>query len=201
MQGLRRILDGNSKFIHHDFPERLHVYQSLKSSQDPGILLITCSDSRIVPELITGMGPGELFVARNPGALVPVYSEKTAAGISASIEYAIVALGVEDIVVCGHSDCGAMKATLNPGTLNGAVAVARWLKYSEPALQKLTEKQLNRSPKRRTEALTKECSRIQLEHLRSHPSVDRAMQKGILTLSAAYYDIGTGRISRIAVHK
>ena len=201
MQGLRRILDGNRRFMESDFPERLHVYKSLTSIQNPGILMITCSDSRIVPELITDMGPGELFVARNPGALVPVYSPETAAGISASIEYAIVALGVGDIVVCGHSDCGAMKATLNPGSLNGAAAVARWLRFSEPALQRLKEKQRNGNPKRQLEALTKECSRVQLEHLVSHPSVARAQKQGALTLSASYYDIGTGRISRVAVAK
>ena len=201
MQGLTRILEGNRKFIESDFPERLHVYKSLKSTQSPGILMITCADSRIVPELITGMGPGELFVARNPGALVPVYNKKIAAGISASIEYAIVALGVGDIVVCGHSDCGAMKATLQPEKLNGAAAVARWLKFSEPALERLAGKQRNGNSKRQIEALTKECSRVQLEHLTTHPSVARAIDSKKITLSAAYYDIGSGRISRVAVTK
>ena len=163
--------------------------------------MITCADSRIVPELITGMGPGELFVARNPGALVPIYNNKIAAGISASIEYAIVALGVGDIVVCGHSDCGAMKATLHPETVNGAAAVARWLKFSEPALQRLSENQRKGSSKRHIEALTKECSRIQLDHLVTHPSVARAVESKKITLSAAYYDIGSGRISRVAIAK
>ena len=161
-------------------------------------MMITCADSGMIPELITGLGPGDMFVARNPGALVPVYSKRIAAGMSASIEFAIKVLDVKHIVVCGHSDCGAMKATLYPENVTAVPAVSRWLRFSAPALDLLSENEQNAPPKRRLEALTKHCVRVQLGHLVSHPSVRQAIDANDITLSAAYYDIGSGRISRVA---
>jgi carbonic anhydrase len=110
----RRLLDGVRRFQLDVFPERQAAYERLmREGQKPHSLFITCADSRIDPELLTQSEPGEIFVSRNIGNLVPAYGEMLG-GISAVIEYAVTALDVDQVVICGHSDCGAMRALLDP---------------------------------------------------------------------------------------
>src|SRR3954454_22507395 len=110
---MQRLIEGVSKFQREVFPSKRELFEQLSSSQKPDALFITCSDSRVVPELFTQAGPGDLFLCRNAGNMVPPYGEM-AGGVSATIEYAVLALGVRHIVVCGHTDCGAMKGVLHP---------------------------------------------------------------------------------------
>ncbi len=107
------LLRGVEDFSHKVFPERQHLFDELAEGQSPHTLFITCADSRVVPEMITQTQPGELFVCRNIGNIVPGYGEMLG-GVSAVVEYAVMVLGVRHIVICGHTDCGAMKGLLNP---------------------------------------------------------------------------------------
>src|SRR4051794_37700456 len=109
-----RLLEGVRHFRHQVYPTRRKAYEeAARTPQRPHTLFVTCADSRIDPELMTQSGPGEIFVARNIGNLVPAYGEMLGS-VSAVIEYAVAALGVQEVVICGHTDCGAMKALLHP---------------------------------------------------------------------------------------
>src|SRR5262245_3330689 len=117
---------GVRRFKTRVFQENRALFRKLAKSQSPRVLFITCADSRVVPQLITQTRPGDLFVERNPGNIVPVYG-RNLAGESASVEYAVDVLGVQHIVVCGHTNCGAVKGMLHPETLADVPAVKRWL--------------------------------------------------------------------------
>jgi carbonic anhydrase len=106
---MKALIEGFIKFQKEVFPERTDLFKYLATTQNPKVLFITCSDSRVIPELLTQQEPGELFVIRNAGNIVPSYGPQPG-GVTASVEYAVAVLGVEDIVICGHSDCGAMTA-------------------------------------------------------------------------------------------
>src|SRR5579871_6074659 len=110
---MQRLVEGHRKFRADVFPKRKDEYRLLSESQAPEWLFITCSDSRIVPDLILGTGPGDLFISRSIGNVVPV-TRHDVDGVTATIEYAVEVLKVRHVIVCGHSDCGAMKAALNP---------------------------------------------------------------------------------------
>ncbi len=148
----------------------------------------------IDPELITQSGPGELFVTRNIGNLVPASGEMLG-GVSAVIEYAVSAPGVQHIVVCGHSDCGAMKGLLEPEAVAQMPTVENWLKNAHTALS--VAKALAQKDERPSELkrrVTEQNVLLQLQHLRTHPSVAGAMAKGELTISGWVYDIGSGEV-------
>src|SRR3954471_20330217 len=126
---METILSGVRNFRTIVFPQKKEIYERLAEKQVPLALFLTCGDSRIDPSLLTGTEPGEIFVERTPGNIVPVYDDEVSVGVSASIEYAVAVLGVKNIIVCGHSACGAMKALLDPEKLTCLPATARWLKY------------------------------------------------------------------------
>src|SRR5689334_8852641 len=115
---MEQVCDGVRRFQATVFPQMQQLYESLAEKQKPHTLFLTCGDSRIEPSLLTGTEPGQIFVERNPGNIVPIYDGKVGVGVSASIEYAVAVLGVENIIVCGHSSCGAMKALLEPNRLD-----------------------------------------------------------------------------------
>jgi carbonic anhydrase len=157
-------------------------------------LIVTCADSRIDPELITQSGPGEIFVTRNIGNLVPAYGEMMG-GVSAVIEYAVSALKVKHIAVCGHSDCGAMKALLNPSSLESLASVKNWMRNAEAALSVADSlAPAGETGAERLKRLTEENVLLQMQHLRTHPSVAGAIARKDLTLSGWVYDIGAGRV-------
>ena len=114
---MQQLLEGLVKFRRDIFDQKKDLFQQLSSQQDPDILFITCSDSRIDPSLLTQTNPGKLFIHRNAGNFIPTYGAAIG-GSTATIEYGVSVLQVKDIVVCGHTDCGAMKALLNPDKLN-----------------------------------------------------------------------------------
>ena len=192
---LEKLKEGIRQFQTEVYPEQAETYRKAASEpQRPAALIVTCADSRIDPELITQCGPGELFVTRNIGNLVPAYGEMMG-GVSAVIEYAVSALKVKHIAVCGHSDCGAMKALLHPESLEHMATVRRWMRNAEAAMSVADSlSPPDEKPSERLKRLTEENVLLQVQHLRTHPSVAGAAAREELTLSGWVYDIATGHV-------
>jgi carbonic anhydrase len=192
---LEELKAGVRRFRSEVYPEHKQAYVKAASvPQTPHALIVTCADSRIDPEMITQSRPGDVFVTRNVGNLVPAYGEMLG-GVSAVIEYAVSALKVQHVVICGHSDCGAMKGLLNPESLETLPTVKSWLKNAHAALSvanSLTETDENKEERLRR--LTEENVLLQMQHLRTHPSVAGAMAREDLTISGWVYDIGKGEV-------
>jgi len=192
---LDHLKEGIRKFQTETYPAQAETFRKAASEpQRPATLIITCADSRIDPELITQSSTGDLFVTRNIGNLVPAYGEMLG-GVSAVIEYAVSALKVKHIAVCGHSDCGAMKALLDPESLEHMATVRSWMRNAEAALSVADSlSQPDEKPSERLKRLTEENVLLQVQHLRTHPSVAGAVAREELTLSGWVYDIGTGQV-------
>ncbi|CAM3051676.1 carbonic anhydrase [Legionella steigerwaltii] len=187
-----KLLDGVLHFRKNDFPKKKELFQSLAQGQHPKALLFSCSDSRVIPSLITDTDPGELFVTRNVGNLVPFYTS-IPSGEAAAVEYAVDVLGVQDIIVCGHSHCGAMKGLMDPDLEKELPAVASWLIYAKPTLERLKRK----FPEYTEHSLvctTKENILLQIENLQTHPAVIRKLSNKQLQLHAWFYDFESGEI-------
>ena len=190
---LKHIVDGFLRFHHDVFPEQKELFKKLATAQTPRAMFITCADSRIVPELITQSLPGDLFVTRNVGNVVPPYGQMNG-GVSSAIEYAVSVLGVHHIIVCGHSDCGAMRAVLNPLSLTKIPTVAAWLRHAEVARTVVENNCSCESEHETMGALTRENVIAQLHHLRTHPSVASGIAAGQLFIHGWVYDIETSQI-------
>ncbi len=192
--GMNALIDGIHRFRTRAFPNRVDRFQSLAEGQEPHTLFITCSDSRVVPHLVTDAEPGELFVIRNAGNLVPSHGA-CASGEEAAIEYAVAVLEVQQIVVCGHSNCGAMKGLLNPGSLDAVPSVVRWLQHagSTRAVVDATVSPTLSGDERLRRTIEINALR-QLDNLRGHPSVAAALARGTVSLHAWVYDIGEGLV-------
>ena len=191
---LKHIVDGFLRFHHDVFPEQEELFKKLATAQKPRAMFITCADSRIVPELITQSSPGDLFVTRNVGNVVPPYGQMNG-GVSTAIEYAVLALGVHHIIICGHSDCGAMRAVLNPQSLEKMPTVKAWLRHAEVARTVVEDNCQCGSEHENMQVLTKENVIAQLHHLRTHPSVASRLAAGQLYIHGWIYDIETSEIS------
>ena len=188
------VLERAARFRGQVFPAQSALYGRLASDgQSPKALMISCADSRVVPELITQAAPGDLFVCRNAGNIVPPFSTANG-GVSSAVEYAVVALGVRDIVICGHSHCGAMKAFSNPEALKAMPNVAAWLRHAQAAHSVVCSAYHDLSDEEAVTALALENVVVQLNHLRTHPSVASALAKGDLTLHGWFNEIETGGI-------
>lgn len=184
-----KLIEGFATFRKVTYPNKQRLFKKLGSGQAPHTLIITCADSRVVPEYFTASDPGEIFVVRNVGNIVPPYAQFVG-GVSAAIEYAVVALGVKDIVICGHSDCGAMKATLKPGSTDGMPAVTAWLQHAQLARHVFEENFDDAADDRPgLLALTEENVIAQLDHLRTHPSVAARLASGKLRIHGWVFDI------------
>ena len=190
---LRQIVDGFLHFHHEVFPQQEELFKKLATAQAPKAMFITCADSRIVPELITQSSPGDLFVTRNVGNVVPPYGQMNG-GVSTAIEYAVLALGVQHIIICGHSDCGAMRAVLNPDSLEKMPTVKAWLRHAEVAKTMVHENCHCADEKESMPILTEENVIAQLQHLRTHPSVASRMANGQLFIHGWVYNIETSEI-------
>ncbi|MET1079490.1 MAG: carbonic anhydrase [Pseudomonas sp.] len=191
-EALRHIVEGFQRFRDEVFPQQEALFQTLAHAQTPRAMFITCADSRIVPELITQSAPGDLFVIRNVGNVVPPYGQMMG-GVSTAIEYAVMALDVQHIIICGHSDCGAMKAVLNPAELERMPTVKAWLRHAEVARIVVAEN-CGCADHSTLGILTEENVVAQLDHLRTHPSVASRLASGQLFIHGWVYDIATGTI-------
>lgn len=192
---MERLIAGYRRFRAEVFPQRKSQFHLLADSQAPEWLFITCADSRIVPDLILGTGPGDLFISRSIGNVVPVTNSDTD-GMTATIEYAVEVLKVPHIILCGHSDCGALKAAVNSQALDSLPKSKRWLHHVEAAFQH--KQPLNPADGEGAEiaALIRGNVVAQLTNLKAQPSVIGAMARGKLCVHGWYYDILSGRIER-----
>ena len=191
---VERLFDGVREFRDHVFPERREQFEQLAKAQSPRILFITCADSRVVPEMITQTEPGELFVCRNIGNIVPAYGEMMG-GVSAVVEYAVVALGVTDIVICGHSNCGAMAGLIRGDeALNKMPTVRSWLRNAHAARSVVEVLHPEIEGDDKIQALVEQNVVTQLQHLGTHPTVAAGVAGGTLELHGWVYDIETGAI-------
>jgi carbonic anhydrase len=192
LEGLKA---GLRRFRTEVYPENEATYlKAVSEPQTPLALFVACADSRIDPEKITQSSPGDLFVLRNIGNMVPAYGEMLG-GVSAVVEYAVSALKVQHIVVCGHTDCGAMAALVHPEAMAGMPAVKNWMNNAAAALsvaRSLAE--ADEKPSVLKRRLTEENVLLELQHLRTHPSVAGAMAREELTMSGWVYDIGKGEV-------
>src|SRR5215467_9884332 len=188
---LERLKAGARKFHAEVYTKNAdHYHRAASAPQTPHTLIIACADSRVDVEAITSSGPGEVFVTRNVGNMVPPYGGTTG-GVTAVIEYAVAALKVKHVVVCGHSDCGAMKALLHPESTDKMPSVKSWLHHGQAALMvadSIVPK--DDKPSEKLPRLTEENVLMQLVHLKTHPSVAGGLARGELTMSAWVYDIG-----------
>jgi len=179
---VEKFLGGISDFQKHVYPKHQALFEKLALGQRPEALFITCADSRIDPCLLTQTKPGELFICRVIGNIVPPYPDAIG-GVSATIEYAVGVLEVPVVIVCGHTDCGVMKGALNPEALAEFPNVTHWLRYAK------VERQDDLL------ALTERNVVAQLDNLRTHPSVAARLKEGSLTLHGWVYHIGSGTVT------
>jgi carbonic anhydrase len=182
-------------FEKQTYPDARGLYNKLATDgQSPKALIISCADSRIVPEHIVQAAPGDLFVCRNAGNIVPPYSTQNG-GVTSTVEYAVAALGIRDIIVCGHSDCGAMKGLAgDPAKLESMPNVLAWLRHGSAARQVVDQSYPELDETARVRALSLENVVAQLAHLRTHPSVAAGLARGEIALHGWFVDIHNGTI-------
>ncbi|GGS23494.1 carbonic anhydrase [Streptomyces aureoverticillatus] len=190
---MRHLSEGVDRFQREVFPAKAGLFAHLAATHQPGTLFIGCSDARVVPELITQTEPGELFVIRTAGNLVPAHSPGADA-VAAGIEYAVAVLGVRDIVICGHSGCGAMTALAEGHDLTGTPAIADWLRHADASRARTTAPAAGEDP---VAALVRQNVAAQLANLATHPSVARALAADDVRLHGWVFDISTGTVDEL----
>jgi carbonic anhydrase len=188
------ILRGLKRFQKKVYPKHRELFHKLALQQRPTALFITCADSRIDPCLLTQTKPGELFLCRVIGNIVPRHPESVG-GVSATIEYAVGVLGVSDVIVCGHTDCGVMRGVLNPDALKPLANVSAWLSHAEPAREALAAAGENLSEPEFLLALAERNVVEQLRNLQTHPVVAARLEQGNLKLHGWVYHIGNGIVT------
>lgn len=188
-----KIAAGVMRFQQEAYHERRDLFERLAEGQSPEALFITCADSRIDPNLLTQTEPGELFILRNAGNIVPPHSQYTGA-MTASIEFAVGALRVPHIVVCGHSECGAMKGAMNPEGLDDFPHVKEWLGYARAAALVTNRKGAALDDKDRLNMLIRENVLLQIAHLKTHPYVAVQVSAGETEIHGWVYDIRSGEV-------
>lgn len=179
------------KFQRHVYPHKKALFQKLAKGQSPQALFITCADSRVEPSLIVQTEPGQLFVDRNPGNLIPPFHGENASE-AAGIQYALDVLQIPNIVICGHTDCGAMKAVWYPEAAEELKCVKKWLVNGKDARKRAMAKKL--PVERQLQEITERNVVVQLEHLKTYPSVKKALAAGKLQIAGWVYDIEHGKV-------
>ncbi len=190
---VNKIAAGVVRFQHDVYTKRQRLFRELAFGQSPEALFITCSDSRIDPNLITQTDPGELFICRNAGNIVPPHSSHTGA-MTASIEYAVGALKVPHIIICGHTHCGAMSGALHPETLDKLPHVREWLSHAKAAELIARESGEGLSEEAKLDLLTKENVLLQMAHIKTHPYVAAAVSSRRVEIHGWVYDIASGEV-------
>jgi len=192
-EALARILNGVLTFQTQVYPAQRARFESLKQGQHPLALFISCADSRVVPSLITQTGPGDLFLEQNPGNMVPLYGEFVG-GVSAGVEYAMLVLKVPLVIVCGHTDCGVMKALLHPEQAQGLPAVQEWMRHAAEVQHRVMRDHAGAGEEERLRLLTQYNVLTQIEHLKTHPSVHSRVLSREVEIHGWVHDIGDGSI-------
>jgi carbonic anhydrase len=197
---MQKLVQGIHNFQTNVFTSNREFFERLSGGQHPLALFITCSDSRINPNLLTQTDPGDLFILRNAGNIIPPFGASNG-GEAATVEFAVSVLGVEDIIVCGHSLCGAMKALLDRESLHNVPTVAQWLQHAESTRRIMTEKYTHLSGPQLLTATVQENVLMQLENLRTHPAVASALARGAVRLHGWVYKFETGQVFGYEVEK
>jgi len=192
-EALARITQGVTKFQREIFPSQREMFERLRRRQDPLAMFVTCEDARVVPNLFTQTDPGDIFIERNPGNMVPPYVEFVG-GVTAGVEYAMLAVKVPLIVVCGHTDCGVMKALLDPGAVHGMPGVQRWMRHGIAARERMLRELPFARMEEQLQRLTEYNVLEQIENLKTHPSVNQRLRYGEIEIRGWVYDIGDGSI-------
>ncbi len=190
---MQKLVQGIHQFQRNAFRSRKDLFERLAQGQSPEALFITCSDSRINPNLLTQTEPGELFILRNAGNIIPPHGAP-ANGEHATIEFAVVSLGVTDIIVCGHSHCGALTGLLDPASLGELPAMSAWLTHAEATARIMRENYPHLEGEPLLTATIEENVLVQLENLRTLPSVANRLASGDLLLHGWVYQIDTGEV-------
>jgi carbonic anhydrase len=190
---VQKLIQGIHKFQAETFRPLQGLFEQLARGQNPETLFITCSDSRIDPNLLTQSRPGELFILRNAGNIVPPHRAANG-GEAATIEFAVAALGVKDVIICGHSHCGAMKGLLQPELVAGLPSVKSWLEHAESTREIIRANYKHLDGDKLVTATVEENVLVQLENLRTLPAVAARLVKGDLRLHGWVYKIETGEV-------
>lgn len=185
---------GVLNFQSNVYPDKQSLFERLSGGQSPEALFITCADSRIETAMITQTQPGELFVCRNAGNIVPPHTQNTD-GMDASIEYALAVLKVPHIVVCGHSGCGAMAGAMNPEGLESLPHVKDWLSFSRAAVDIVKSVGADKSEAEQMDMLIEQNVLLQIQHLKTHPAVAIALAEKRTEIHGWVYNIGTGGVT------
>ena len=199
MRDIHKLIQGSQRFQNKEFKKHRRTFEKLAiQGQAPKVLFIGCCDSRVLPNLITNTGPGDLFIVRNIGNFVAPYKpDEDFHSTAAAIEYAVTILEVKDIIVCGHSQCGAIGALYTQKKLENEdlVHVKTWLNLGMPAKELVEELEPDASKEDKL-TMTEELSVLfQLENLMTYPTVKERVEKGILALNGWHYDIESGEIA------
>lgn len=191
---MQKLLSGLRQFQETYVPSHQALMKELAKGQHPRVLFVACSDSRVDPSIITQSEIGDLFVIRNAGNIIPPY-EATNGGEGATIEYAIEALGLKQVIICGHSSCGAMKGLLQLGELEHKMPlVYSWLRHTEATRKVVSDNYQGLDKKGTLEALVAENVLTQIENLRTYPVIRSRLHQGDLSIHAWIYRIETGEI-------
>jgi carbonic anhydrase len=190
---VQKLVDGVHAFQAQYFARHRTLFRNLaERGQRPEAMLITCSDSRIVPNLITSTAPGDIFIVRNVGNIVPHASMP--GGTAAAIEYAVEVLGVADVIVCGHTHCGAIQALLDPASMDRLPLVRRWLAQNERVREIVTERYGHLDGAARATAAVEENVLVSLENLRAFEFIAERLARGTLRMSGWVFKIETGQV-------
>ncbi len=190
---MEKLIQGIHAFQANVFRQNFNFFRHLADGQAPQALFITCSDSRVVPELITQTDPGDLFVLRNIGNIVPPHGSPSGA-VASGIEYAVRGLKVKDVVVCGHTRCGAMDGLLNPATLADMPRVREWLRHADACREVVASVYGHLTGEARWKVAAEENVLTQLENLRTHPAVADGLADGALKLHGWVYKMESGQV-------
>lgn len=190
---MQKLIQGIHQFQEENFRPLQGLFEQLSKGQNPETLFITCSDSRIDPNMLTRSQPGDLFILRNAGNIVPPHGAANG-GEAATIEFAVAALGVKDIIICGHSHCGAMKGLLQPDIVSPLPAVSAWLSHAETTRRIVRDNYQHLDGDLLVTATVEENVLVQLENLRTLPAVASRLVKGDLHLHGWVYKIETGEV-------
>jgi carbonic anhydrase len=189
-----RLKAGVARFQSDVFPKEKALFEQLAARQHPEILFLTCADSRLNPNLITQTQPGELFICRNIGNVVPPHGTQDGS-VATVMEFAVDVLGVRHIVICGHSNCGAIKSLLDPNDDLQVPRVTEWLRYAEAARRVAASMAERKLSDNLLLTATEQNVVAQLNNLKTYPEVAARLSTKTLTLHGWYYDIATGRIA------
>ena len=191
---MKKIVQGIHEFQKRDFQKHQDFFQALAKGQSPRALFVTCSDSRIDPNRLTQTNPGELFILRTAGNIVPPYGA-VLGGEAATIEYAIAALEIQHVIVCGHSHCGAMSGLLTPDAIQSLPAVKAYLEHAESTRRIMDENYAEITDfEKRLDLTVEENVLVQLDNLRTHPTVAAALGRKKLELHGWVYRFETGEV-------